>query len=161
MHKELAFLDGICPICGMPCGNGGTGYTLRCPNCGWQGEIAREDIETLERTLKEHKRKNRDQTIKADGGKPRLSLVPTQIIRDIAQVREYGVQKYGAPESWRLVERERYVDALLRHTLAYLEDPKGVDAESGLAHYKHIACNLAFLCEMEAIDHIVNPNKMV
>lgn len=93
--------------------------------------------------------KERDQTIKADRGKPRLSLVPTQIIRDIAQVREYGVEKYGAPESWRLVERERYVDALLRHALAYWENPKGVDAESGLAHYKHMACNLAFLCEME------------
>ena len=33
---------------------------------------------------------NRDQTAKADAGKARLSLVPTQIIWDIAEVREYG-----------------------------------------------------------------------
>ena len=30
------------------------------------------------------------QEAKADIGKPRLSLVPSQIIRDIARVREYG-----------------------------------------------------------------------
>lgn len=90
-----------------------------------------------------------DQTIKADGGKLRLSLVPPQIIRDIAQVRMYGCEKYGDPDNWRRVEKERYLDALLRHTLAYLEDPKGLDAESGLPHYKHMACNMAFLCEME------------
>jgi hypothetical protein len=39
-------------------------------------------------------------------------------------------------------------DALLRHTLAYMDDPRGVDAESGLPHLSHIACNVAFLCEM-------------
>ena len=38
------------------------------------------------------------QLAKADSGKPRISLVPTQIIRDIAAVREYGNQKYGDPE---------------------------------------------------------------
>ena len=41
------------------------------------------------------------------------------------------------------------VDALLRHTLAYLDDPSGVDEESGIPHLKHMACNIAFLCEME------------
>lgn len=35
---------------------------------------------------------------KADEGKPKLSLVPTQIIRDIAVVREYGIEKYHDPE---------------------------------------------------------------
>lgn len=33
--------------------------------------------------------------------------------------------------------------------MAYLADPKGVDEESGIEHYKHLACNLAFICEME------------
>ena len=36
-----------------------------------------------------------DQTIKADAGKPRLTLVPQQIIYDIAKVREYGLAKQG------------------------------------------------------------------
>jgi len=89
-----------------------------------------------------------DQTIKEDARKPRLSLVPMQIIWDIAQVREYGNQKYHDPESWRQVELPRYIDAFLRHALAMAEDPASVDEESGIEHYKHAACNLAFICHM-------------
>ena len=92
-----------------------------------------------------------DQTIKADNGKPKLSLVPPEIIRDIAIVREYGNNKYpeGGKDNWKQVEPIRYKDALFRHLLAYLEDPKGVDEESGLPHLWHLACNVAFLCELE------------
>lgn len=90
-----------------------------------------------------------NQTAKADKGKPRLTLVPRQIIFDIAKVREYGNNKYGDPENWRTVEKERYRDAAFRHFMAYLDDPEGVDAESGISHLAHLACNIAFLCEME------------
>ena len=89
-----------------------------------------------------------NQKIKADEGKPKLSLVPWQIVYDIARVREYGNQKYGDSESWREVEPERYIDALLRHTLAFASDPFGRDGESGLPHLWHVATNVAFLCAM-------------
>lgn len=85
---------------------------------------------------------------KADAGKARLSLVPTQIIWDIAEVREYGNRKYGDPDNWRQVELDRYVDALYRHFLAFLRDQNSCDTESGIPHYKHMACNLAFICEL-------------
>ena len=68
--------------------------------------------------------------------------------RDIAEVRAYGLRKYGDAESWKSVEPERYIDALLRHVIAFAEDPRGVDPESGIEHYKHAACNLAFLAEL-------------
>lgn len=92
-----------------------------------------------------------DQTIKADNGKPKLSLVPPEVIRDIARVREYGNNKYpeGGKDNWKNVEPERYRDALFRHLLAYLENPSGVDEESKLPHLWHLACNVAFLCELE------------
>ena len=90
-----------------------------------------------------------DQTAKADAGKEQLTLVPRQIIRDIARIREYGNNKYGDPDNWKTVEPERYRDAAFRHWLAYLDDPDGVDEESGLKHLWHLACNIAFLCEME------------
>ena len=95
-----------------------------------------------------------DQTIKADAGKPRLSLVPTEIINQIARVREYGINKYpnGGPNNWKKVELDRYRDAAYRHLLAYIADPKGVDEESGLPHLAHLACNVAFLCELEALQ---------
>ena len=75
-----------------------------------------------------------DQTVKADAGKLRLTLVPRKIIRDIARARMYGTEKYGDPENWCRVEAERYKDAAFRHFLAYLDDPHGKDEESGLPH---------------------------
>ena len=94
-------------------------------------------------------KKMSNQEIKADNGKPRLSLVPMEIIRNIARIREFGLKKYKEKESWKSVEVERYRDALLRHTLLYIEDPYGLDDESGLPHLWHLACNVAFLCELE------------
>ena len=93
-----------------------------------------------------------DQTAKSDAGKLQLSLVPTALIRAVARVRMYGNKKYpeGGPDNWRQVERRRYVDALYRHLLAYLDDPAGVDAESGLPHLWHLACNAAFLIQFDA-----------
>lgn len=113
----------------------------------------------LDKALKEAKSKTiieelskeeTDQAVKADSGKPQLTLVPRQILFDIARVREYGTQKYGDPDNWKQVEIQRYRDAAFRHFMAYLDDPQGNDEESGLPHLAHLACNIAFLCEMEA-----------
>lgn len=93
-----------------------------------------------------------DQRIKADAGKLRLTLVPTELIRAVAVIREYGVNKYGESESWKRVEIQRYRDAAYRHFLAYLDDPESVDKESGLPHLWHLACNIAFLIELEKQD---------
>ena len=92
--------------------------------------------------------KSATQFAKSDNGKLRISLVPTQIVRDVAEVRMYGDNKYHAPNNWALVEMDRYVDALMRHLLAFLDDPNSIDEESGIPHYKHAACNMAFICAM-------------
>lgn len=98
---------------------------------------------------------------KADKGKLKLTLVPRKIIRAIARIRMYGNAKYGSSENWRTVEIERYRDAAFRHWLAYLDDPKGRDEESGLPHLHHCACNIAFLCEMESYDDELKEDKTV
>lgn len=90
-----------------------------------------------------------DQHAKADLGKPQLTLVPRKIIFAIAEVRMYGNKKYGDPENWRTVEKQRYRDAAFRHFMAYLDDPTGVDKESGLPHLWHACTNFSFLCELE------------
>ena len=117
-----------------------------CPGCSGKGEILRniEDIQEEEALNK--------QEAKADAGKPRLSLVPTQIIYDIARVREYGEKKYGSTDNWKTVEAQRYVDAMYRHFLCFVEDPLSVDEESGLPHLWHLECNAAFLSEMYKSD---------
>ena len=60
----------------------------------------------------------------------------------------YGTKKYGDPDNWKRVDLRRYVNALLRHTLAFVEDYNSEDEESGIPHYKHMACNMAFICEI-------------
>ena len=90
-----------------------------------------------------------DQSAKADAGKPRLTLVPMQIVFDIAAIREYGNAKYKDPDNWKKVEPERYREAAFRHFLRYIDDPASVDEESGLPHRWHLECNLAFLAELE------------
>lgn len=77
--------------------------------------------------------------------KPRLELVPMNILYDIAKVREYGTMKYGDPENWREVGVTYYLAALLRHVVPMVENINAVDPESGIEHRKHAACNLAFI----------------
>lgn len=107
------------------------------------------------------KKETTDYHAKQDYGKAKLSLVPRRIIWDVAAIREYGNDKYpdGGPDNWRSVEPERYRDAAYRHFLRYLDDPKSVDSESGLPHLWHLACNIAFLCEMEDIYLSRYPNE--
>ena len=99
---------------------------------------------------------NIDKTVsqfaKADNGKLQISLVPMQINKDIAEVRMYGTNKYNSPNNWAIIEMQRYVDALLRHLIAFIEDNNSVDEESGIPHYKHAATNMAFICEMMRED---------
>ena len=88
---------------------------------------------------------------KADKGKPRLTLVPLQILWDIAEVRRYGVEvKYPETgvDGWRGIGEQRIRDALFRHVVRYMQDPDGLDEESGLPHLYHVATNVAFLCEL-------------
>ena len=66
----------------------------------------------------------------------------------------YGNRKYGDPDNWKQVEMRRYVNAMLRHMTAFIEDYNSVDEESGLPHYKHLACNMAFICYMMGRDKL-------
>lgn len=85
-----------------------------------------------------------------------MSLIPIKAIEAIRSVRVFGCKKYKDPENWRQVEPERYRDAIMRHLMAYLDDPMSVDQESGLPHLWHCMCNLAFLAEMEDGDATEN-----
>lgn len=84
-------------------------------------------------------------------GKINYCLVPRRLLTAVARIREYGNRKYasGGPDNWKKVEPERWREAAFRHFLAYLDDPLGMDEESGLPHLWHLACNIAFLCELD------------
>jgi Domain of unknown function (DUF5664) len=97
--------------------------------------------------VKIHLNDEKPQTYKADAGKAELSLAPSQIMHYIAIAKKYGNEKYGAPDSWLTVDPTRWIDAMLRHALAFAENPNSVDEESGLPHLFHLDCNCAFLSE--------------
>lgn len=77
-----------------------------------------------------------------------LSLVPPQVIRDMAEVIGFENRKYGNINNQKTVDIKRHNDAAYRHLLAYIEDPSSLDEESGIENYKHLACDLAFICHI-------------
>lgn len=89
--------------------------------------------------------------LKHDGGKPRLDLVPPELIEAVGTVMTHGAEKYGEA-SYRNVEPKRYRSALMRHICKWLKEPHGKDEDSGLPHLWHIACNVAFLLELDKED---------
>lgn len=93
-----------------------------------------------------------NQSAKADRGKLRLTLVPTEAVEAVAAIRMYGVQKYVEVDNWKRVEKDRYKDAALRHFIRYTREPYGMDDESNLPHLWHCLCNLFFLCALEIED---------
>ena len=88
---------------------------------------------------------------KYDKGKLQITLIPTEIIRAITEVRMFGAKKYK-PANWINVSKRRYKDALLRHILEYIDNEDAVDSESGLPALWHAACNIAFLIDMHRKD---------
>lgn len=84
--------------------------------------------------------------VKYDADKPRVDLIPPEVILGLAQVLTYGAAKY-ADNNWRKNNGMRWgrvYAAMQRHLLAWL-DGEDVDAESGLPHLHHALTNLAFL----------------
>ena len=92
--------------------------------------------------------------LKHDGGKPRLDLVPPELIEAVGAVMTHGAEKYGEG-SYRNVEPKRYRAALMRHICKWLKNPYGKDEDSGLPHLWHIACNVAFLIELDKEDETI------
>lgn len=134
-----------CPDCPIPWNSNGQGCDT------WVHEHPREAARLMgyEVIEDEPDAPQADQSAKTDAGKIRPTLVPPALIEAVAAVRGYGCSKYGDPDNWRRVEPQRYRDALYRHWLAYLKNPEACDPESGLPHLWHLACNAAFLIEIE------------
>ena len=145
MDRAIANYCGTRASCKDECGDTCPLYDIdRDEDCYGEG-ASREEI------VKNYAILFGGQDAKADSGKTRPTLVPTGLIEAVASVREYGCLKYKDPDNWKRVEPQRYRDALYRHWLAYLKGEK-LDAESGLPHLWHLACNAAFLIEMEGHD---------
>lgn len=81
---------------------------------------------------------------KYDNHKIMPSLIEPEYIIGTAEVLTIGAVKYSKDNWKRCDDIDRYKDALLRHTYAYLSGEK-IDPETGKSHLYHMSCNLMFL----------------
>lgn len=85
-----------------------------------------------------------DQGVKHDQGKPKLSMVPTELLVGAARAFEFGATKYGRDNYKLGMDWTKVLDALERHTRAFV-DKKDLDEESKLCHLYHAAACVGML----------------
>ena len=85
-----------------------------------------------------------DGGIKKDAGKPRVELVPTELIIGAGRALGYGATKYDVDNYRRGIATRRLIGAILRHLLGWLSG-EDLDPESGLDHLDHAAADLGML----------------
>lgn len=90
--------------------------------------------------------KSPPEATKYDQGKTDLSLLPYRPLLEIAEVLEFGAQKYSR-DNWRKgFAWTRLIAAMMRHLGAF-NNGEDLDPESDLSHLAHLGCMLLFLME--------------
>lgn len=85
---------------------------------------------------------------KYDEGKPRMDLIPPELLTEVAKILTFGANKY-ADRNWEKgMDWGRVYGALQRHLWSWWSgDSK--DAETNESHLAHAACCIAFLIAYE------------
>lgn len=84
--------------------------------------------------------------VKHDQGKPDLSLVSTELMAALAEVRQWAIDSGKYPrDNWkRGFKFNRSIAAALRHIMQF-KDGEDMDGESGLTHIAHAIASLEHL----------------
>jgi hypothetical protein len=92
--------------------------------------------------------------------KPPIALCPPTLWLYASLAMKLGAKKYG-PYNWRnkSVSAMTYVNALLRHTLSYLDGEEN-DRESGTKHLAHAAACIGILLDAEVNNKLINDRPM-
>jgi len=85
-----------------------------------------------------------------DDGKPPLARLPWKGLRAVAAVMQYGNDKYGNYDNYRLgMEVSRNLSCAIRHISEYMEGEDN-DQESKKSHLAHAAARLLFVLQNQA-----------
>ncbi len=101
--------------------------------------------------------------VKHDQEKPKVELLSSIALIEIAKVMTFGAKKYSS-HNWRGgIHWSRVLGAALRHLLAFMGG-ESKDPETGLSHLAHAGCCIMFLLEYEVThkeldDRYANPKK--
>lgn len=94
-----------------------------------------------------------DRAMRYNNGKPRMDLIPLDLLVGLARVLEYGENKYptdDGSQNWRMgAPVQEQIASLLRHLapiMSFMQQPHPdwntlLDEESGLPHIDHILFN--------------------
>lgn len=83
--------------------------------------------------------------LKDSAGKPRMSLVPAELILGTARAFSFGIAKGYAPHNWRKgIPLSEIYDALQRHLTAWNEG-ENIASDSKLSHLDHAGACIAML----------------
>jgi hypothetical protein len=80
---------------------------------------------------------------KFDAGKVDWTLINFNDLEETARVLMFGENKYSR-DSWKTVEKDRFVKALLRHVIQYANGEQQ-DTESSYNHLSHAIANCLFI----------------
>ena len=96
-----------------------------------------------------------EEALKFDNGKLPMDLLDPEWMEGVAQVLQFGAQKYAA-HNWRKgMEWGRLYAAIQRHLNAFAKGWE-YDDETGLSHLLHASCGLMFLYEMQRYRRDLN-----
>lgn len=84
------------------------------------------------------------EAVKHDTGKPQLQWLPYDSLAEIANVMEFGANKYGNKNYELGMPWSRMAGAALRHIYQWMSG-EDTDKESGLSHLAHAGCCIVFL----------------
>ena len=87
-----------------------------------------------------------DRKAEASAHKPKMSLVPGEVLDEVIAALTEGAAKHGGPLNWRGggVRSTVYFDATMRHVRAWWRG-EDLDAESGLHHLTKAISSLMVL----------------
>jgi hypothetical protein len=96
--------------------------------------------------LKKPSQQKQEPGTKFDSGKPRMELLSSEALIQIALVLNEGAKKYS-DNNWRKgMSWSRLLGAAMRHLTSF-KDGEDLDKETGLSHLAHLGCCTMFLLE--------------
>lgn len=133
----------ICTTCNKPIERG---VAHRCSSTDYDGGaiVHTNDMSTIQTMNVATTGGLRD-----NKGKPRLSLVPSELEAAVAEVIWKSSDRAGGKyplQNWRKgLPWSEVAESALRHLKKFAQEGEDLDHETGLSHLAHAACNIAFL----------------